>query len=311
MFQLLFWTVALIAGILLISYAAHRFTKYAGTLSKRWGVPEIVIGLSVIAIGTSLPEIVTSFIALYKNIDGFVVGTVVGSNVANLLLVLGVAVFVHGTTMPHLLRKEDGIWLAGLSILVFGLLFLGTIGIVTGLLLLLLYVVFAVHHYHRKHIIIIADHLHDPRNSQIVLVLMSIWLVAIFLGSWLVVDSARSLALTLNLSSVTIIAQTIIAVGTSLPELAVTLLAFRHHHVALGIGNIVGSNIINLTIILGFHAIIIPVHLIGVHLIWGLSFMLFTALVGAAFIFHKKITRSHVIVGLAIYLIYVLGLLLL
>ncbi len=256
----------LIVGFILLIKGADFFVDGASSTASNFKVPKILIGLTIIAFGTSAPELAVSMQALASGSTDMVLGNVIGSNILNILLILGLAALIKPLRIKkNTIRKEIPITVLISTLLV--TLFLdvqlnhGTINQITrgdGIAILLFFAIFLYY--------LISMALHDRDKGKVEkpkwkiglsLLFTGIGLAGIIFGSNLVVDSATTIASHFGVSE-RIIALTVIALGTSLPELVTTVVSARKGETELVLGNILGSNIFNICVVLG-----IPVAIFG------------------------------------------------
>src|SRR5690554_943138 len=254
------------------------------------GVPSIVIGLTIVAFGTSAPELVVNVFAAAEGSSEMVLGNVLGSNIFNILAVLGICSLIYPLTVNNTttLLEVPLSLLAGLCVLVMGAdIFLdeGVFNIISrsdAIILLLFFSIFLVYN------MVLAQKSSEQEvmvtkyysNSKAVLFIV-LGLVGLVVGGQLIVTSAVELAQVFGLSE-RVIGLTVVSIGTSLPELATSLVAVRKKNLDIAIGNVVGSNIFNIFLILGVSATVLPVHLnensfvdIFVNILAGLLLFLF------------------------------------
>lgn len=254
----------IVLGVTMVLYGADRLTEGASALARRMNVPEIIIGLTIVAAGTSAPELFVSMVSALKGTPDLAVGNVVGSNTMNCMLIVGCAAMVAPMTISRSTVKKDIPFSVGASVLLMLLAFNGFLGRLDGLLLLAGFVAF------------MAYTLSQARNGQAEAVSGSHQLRPVFsvlyvlgglamlvVGSNLFVDSASSVAYALGISE-GVVGLTIVAGGTSLPELATSVVAARKGQSAIAIGNVIGSNVFNILLILGLTATIRPLEIEGI-----------------------------------------------
>ena len=254
----------IVLGVTMVLYGADRLTEGASALARRMNVPEIIIGLTIVAAGTSAPELFVSMVSDLKGTPDLAVGNVVGSNTMNCMLIVGCAAMVAPMTISRSTVKKDIPFSVGASVLLMLLAFNGFLGRLDGLLLLAGFVAF------------MAYTLSQARNGQAEAVSGSHQLRPVFsvlyvlgglamlvVGSNLFVDSASSVAYALGISE-GVVGLTIVAGGTSLPELATSVVAARKGQSAIAIGNVIGSNVFNILLILGLTATISPLEIEGI-----------------------------------------------
>jgi len=262
----------------------------ASSLAAKMGVPSIVIGLTIVAFGTSAPELVVNVFAAAEGSSEMVLGNVLGSNIFNILGVLGICAVIYPLTVNKTttLLEVPLSLLAGLCVLVMGAdIFLdgGVFNIISrsdAIILLLFFSIFLVYN------MVLAQKSSEQEvmvtkyysNAKAVLFIV-LGLVGLVVGGQLIVTSAVELAQVFGLSE-RVIGLTVVSIGTSLPELATSLVAVRKKNLDIAIGNVVGSNIFNIFLILGVSATVLPVHLnensfvdIFVNILAGLLLFLF------------------------------------
>ncbi len=253
-----------IAGFVLLLGGAEMLVRGAVALASRLGVSKLVIGMTVVAFGTSAPELVVSLKAAISGAEGMALGNVIGSNIANVLLILGAAAMVTPivTTPAALIR--DGMVLLGGSLLFAGMLWSGTISGLDGIVLLVLFFSFLGYSYWRE--------VHGPGKTVSVEVdeysglVGSMWIASaallgglfgVIYGADLLVEGGVAIARLLGVSE-EVIGLTLVAFGTSLPELAASVVAAWHKHTDLALGNVVGSNLFNILGVIGTVSIVSP-----------------------------------------------------
>ena len=249
--------ILLIAGFVMLVKGADWFVDGAASLAARLGIPQLVIGLTIVAMGTSLPEAAVSITAALKGNAGISIGNVVGSNILNILIILGItAVMVSVAVQKSTLFYEIPFMLVITAVL----LVMGVTGQmvtrVEGIILLLLFIVYLVYLY------FLSKQAKDEEQEEKIempvwkcMLLIMIGGVLIVLGSDFAVKGASELARMFGVSE-RFIGLTIVALGTSLPELVTSVTAARKGNADIAIGNIVGSNIFNILFVLGTSALI-------------------------------------------------------
>lgn len=260
--------LCLVLGLFLLFYGGDTLVNGSVSLAKRLGISPLLIGLTLVGFGTSTPELLTSLLAVFKGSDGIAVGNVVGSNIANILLVLGVAALIMPVKVDVKSFRRDGGFLALSTLALIAAIFIGHINFGMGALLVGLLVVYIVYSYvsDKKYqkakkaaaaeIKEIEGDTPEPVWKAILKTVGGIGLT--MLGAKLLVDNSIILARNWGISEA-IIGLTIVAVGTSLPELATSIAASLKKHNDVAFGNVVGSNIYNALFILGVTALFMPV----------------------------------------------------
>ncbi len=307
------WTVlGIITGFVCLIYGANLLVAGASLLTKRYGVPDLIIGLSIVALGTSAPELVVNLLAAYDQLPDIVLSNIIGSNNFNLFMILGLAAIM----VPLQVQKSTAfkeIPLAWLSIILLGLLannfFISSPAFLSRLdacLLLTAFIGFMYYLYLQ-----VKKDVSNAKNSATYTSIKSIsvkiilGLAGLFLGGQLVVNQSVSLAQTLGLSE-KIIGLTIIAAGTSLPELVTTLVSARQNKADLAVGNVIGSNLFNFLLILPASILINP---IDYNLNFNIDIILL--LIGTSFVFlamftgkRRKIDRWEALTLVLVYLAF-------
>lgn len=280
-----------IAGLIVLIVGADLLVRGASRLAAAFGVSPLVIGLTIVAIGTASPEIAVSLRAAVNGQGDLTLGNVLGSNIFNILFILGItAVFAPIVIAEQLIRKDAPI-LLGVSLLAFGLAFDGNMGLFDGIILLSCvagYTFFAIRQSRLESSEVQNEYAQefaekesrtlDNRLTNISFILAGLSLLV--LGSGWLVDSAVIVARILGVSEL-VIGLTIIAVGTSLPEVATSIIAVLKRESDIAVGNAVGSNIFNLLGVLGLGALIAPdgIPVTGRVLQFDFLVMVFVALV--------------------------------
>ena len=280
----------LLVGFVALIYGANALVDAASSLAARWGVPSIVIGLTIVAFGTSAPELVVNVFAATTGSTDMVLGNVLGSNIFNVLGILGISALIYPLTV-----KSNTTWieiplslLAAICVLVVSSdIFLDGSGSnfisrSDGIILLLFFLIFLVYN------LMVAKsggadeemETKDYSTWKAVLFIV-LGLAGLVIGGRLIVTSAVSIAEVIGLSE-RVIGLTVVSIGTSLPELATSIIAVRKKNVDIAIGNVVGSNIFNIFLILGISGTIVPLGInpdslfdIMVNIITGLLLFIF------------------------------------
>jgi cation:H+ antiporter len=266
---------------------ADFLTEGAAALARRVNIPEIVIGLTIVAAGTSAPELFVSLVSALKGTPDLAVGNVVGSNTMNCMLIVGCAAMVAPMTISRSTVKKDIPFSVGASVLLMLLALNSFLGRLDGIMLLLGFVFFMIYTLMqvKKDSVDKVQAETSPVWKNVLFLLGGLLLLAV--GSNLFVDHASNLALALGVSE-GVVGLTVVAGGTSLPELATSVVAARKGQSAIAIGNVIGSNVFNILLILGLTATISPlaiagittvdmaVMLLSVALVWLFSFTRFT-----------------------------------
>ena len=262
--------ISFIAGITLVILGADWLTKGASELARRFKISELVIGLTIVALGTSLPELVISLSSALKGSSGISLGNIIGSNIFNGLLILGIAALIAPIKFnPRMLSRELPFnLLASLAlILVSGSMLVGGaqgeyITRYGGLLLLCFLAVFIRYTFSITSDGNEEEEAHAPMSNGKIALALAGGLAGLIFGGNIFVDGATEIARFIGLSEA-VIGITIVSAGSSLPELAVSVNAARKGNVGIALGNVLGSNILNIFFILGCSASITPICLDG------------------------------------------------
>ena len=256
----------LIIGVALLVFGAEYLVRGASAIAERLGISPIVIGLTVVAFGTSAPELAVSVNAALSGSNDVALGNVVGSNIANILLILGLSAAIGGLAITQRIVRLDVPILIGVSILTYVLALNNAIGRLEGLglfALVIVYTVWLIRASRKESAAIAAEYekgvdeiegdvAYSPLLWQIGLAIVG--LIMLIVGSNFLVESASDLARSLGVSDL-VIGLTVVAVGTSLPELATSVLAAFRGERDIAVGNVVGSNLFNLMSVLGLSAV--------------------------------------------------------
>ena len=288
-------------GIVLIIVGANYLTEGASTLARRMGLSPLVVGLTIVAFGTSAPELIVSLMSALKGNADIAMGNVIGSNIFNILAIGGVTALVAPITITQsTIRREIPLMLLSFLVLFFlsyDTIFAGTAGTTEnilsrgeGLTLLGFFLIFLTYTF-----AIAKDVPDDPHVDHTPIRSYPLWLLVLFIlgglaaliyGGDLFVSSASSIARTFGMSE-SFIGLTIVAAGTSLPELATSVAAALKKQPEIAVGNIVGSNIFNIFFILGVSSTITPIRIGGVTaldflvmIVAGLMLYIFAVLFG-------------------------------
>lgn len=288
----------------------------ASSFAKRFNVSEIAIGLTIVAMGTSAPELVVNLVSGSQGLDDLVFGNLIGSNIFNLFFILGVA----GVIRPLIVQSET-VWkeipfgmalVVVLFILVNDAFFFGSeensAGLIDGFILLVLFIAFIYYVFYnvKNNAIDLDDDKETPIYNHWVTLLMILGgITGLVIGGKLVVDNAVEIARSFNISE-KLIGLTILAAGTSLPELATTAVAAYRNRADIAIGNVIGSNIFNLTFILGINSIANPLAFntemnFDFYILIGGSVLLFIFMFTLK---SKKLDRWEAILFLATFIAY-------
>ncbi|OAN77925.1 sodium:proton exchanger [Sulfitobacter sp. EhC04] len=306
------WLLSLL-GLVILLLAGDALVKGAVNLSLRLGVPALIVSLTIVAFGTSAPELLISIKAVIDNAPGIALGNVVGSNTANILLVLGIPALLATMHTSECSTRKTYNFMIAASVLFIALAFRGVFDWIAGLVLLggLAYVLadqFGEARNHRN--ACRGDSAEEPEGADPdmpgwqIAVFLVLGLIGLPLGASLLVDNATIIATAYGVSD-TVIGLTLVAVGTSLPELATTVMAALRRQADVALGNVIGSNMFNLLAIIGIASLVGPIEVDPAFLQFDLWVMLGASLLLIPFVYlGRDITRIWGIALSALYALY-------
>lgn len=301
----------IVIGFILLMKGADFFVDGAASVATRMGIPQIVVGLTIVAFGTSAPEAAISIGSAIRGSNGISIGNVLGSNVMNILLILGITACIRTLHVKKSTVRIDIPFMLGVSLL---LLILGVVqvhlNLFTGIVFWILLIAFVAY--------LIVYSKKNGASEDVETKELAVWqilffivggLAAIVLGSDITVDGATAVAKILGVDD-RIIGLTVVAFGTSLPELVTSVTAARKGNADIAVGNIVGSNIFNILFVLGTTCLIRTVTFGSQFLIDGLVTVGAAALLWLCVLSKKELIRSGGILMLVCYGAYFVYLLL-
>lgn len=291
-------------SIPIIIKSSDIFTEGASKLAKMLGVSDFIIGITIVALGTSLPELASDSYASYIDHGQIAVGDIIGSNITNIALILGMTCVIKPLVIKHIEIYSGWIHLLILTLASAFILISGGIGRIGGILFIFAYILYlknAIEKYRELGVETIEK---NDLKKNIFEVLIG--LTGILIGAHLLVNSIIGLSTAFEISEY-LIALVLMAVGTSLPELFVSVSAARKGYMTMALGNIIGSNVANILWVLGVAAVIRPIIIAPELIFIQLVFML---LLSVLLIIFKKsgyvIDRKEGAVFLVIYVVFVL-----
>jgi len=309
--------LGILFGIILLSHGGDLLTKSSVDLSLKFSVPKIIIGMTVVSFATSAPELIVSLNATLNGFSNFAIGNVIGSNIANIGLVLGIITIIYPINLQQRFYTSDFPILMLSTFLFYLLLITGNkISRGEGIILLVLISIILIYLflYQKKSI----SEFSDVANTSKISISKSIFYVLfsgllLWLGSETLIKSAISVANKYEISE-RVISVTMVAIGTSIPELAASAVASIKKQNDLSIGNLIGSNIFNLLVVIGITSTVLPIEQIESKIIFNdmLWVILFSAIIlPLAYLKRKNVlTRKKGIILLTLYLIFIIPLLL-
>lgn len=309
--------LGILFGIILLSHGGDVLTKSSVDLSLKFSVPKIIIGMTVVSFATSAPELIVSLNATLNGFSNFAIGNIIGSNIANIGLVLGIITIIYPITLQQRFYTSDFPILMLSTFLFYLLLITGNkISRGEGIVLLVLISLILIYLflYQKKSI----SEFSDVGDTSKISIPKSIFYVLfsgllLWLGSETLIKSAISVANKYEISE-RVISVTMVAIGTSIPELAASVVASIKKQNDLSIGNLIGSNIFNLLVVIGITSTVLPIEQIDSKIIFNdmLWVILFSAIIlPLAYLKRRNIlTRKKGIILLTLYLIFIIPLIL-
>ena len=262
----------ILIGVVVVLWGADRLTEGAVGVAERLHIPQLVIGLTIVAIGTSMPEFCVSFVSALKGTADLAVGNVVGSNIFNSLLIVGITAMVAPMTILKSTVRLDIPFALLASVMLAAFCYDGELtrldaGILFGLFLVFMFI--TLQHAKRGEKKEESEENEDAKERERT---MAVWkmvalilvgLACLVLGSNVFVDGATKVAAALGVSDA-VIGLTVVAMGTSMPELATSVVAARKGNSGIAIGNVLGSNVFNILLVIGLTGVINPMHIQGI-----------------------------------------------
>ena len=248
--------VLVILGFIFLIFGGESVVQGAITIARKMNVSPLLIGFTIVAIGTSLPELAVTINAVSSNSQELVdlaVGGVLGSNVANVMLVLGTAAMLGACEKPGVEIKKDAMAVIMASIILLVTVVMGEITQIVGILMIIALISYYIYSYNYSKKLGLDEELEETWMGENLLLAMMITILGgamIVLGAELLIEGSVGIADSFGISE-SIVGLSVIALGTSLPELAVTMIAALRGHKGVAIGNVLGSNVINILGILG------------------------------------------------------------
>ena len=308
--------LGILFGIILLSYGGDLLTKSSIDISLKFSVPKIIIGMTVVSFATSAPELIVSLNATLDGLPSFAIGNVLGSNIANIGLVLGIITIIYPITLKQRFYYTDFPLLMISTALFYFIIYTDNqISRTEGFILLIsiTVILFYLFIYQKKSI---SEFSEDIDNNKISITKTFMYIIfsgsLLWLGSETLIKSAVIVANKFEISE-RVISITMVAIGTSIPELAASIVASLKKQNDLSIGNLIGSNIFNLLVVIGVTSSIIPIGGIENSVIFNdmLWVILFSAIILPLAYFGKRnvLTRKKGIILLILYIIFIIPLL--
>ena len=296
----------LVIGIIVVIKGADWLTSGAVGMAERIGVPQIIIGLTIVAMGTSMPEFFVSLLSAINGTPDLAVGNIVGSNIFNALLIVGCAAMVAPIAIQRTTVKKDIPVAVFASLLLMGMTLDGQISRIDAAILFVIFIVYLWITLRGAKTEEGAGQEEEKKPMPVLkaVILVFVGLACLIFGSDVFVDNATAIAHAMGISDA-VIGLTIVAGGTSLPELATSVVAAKKGNSGIAIGNVLGSNVFNILMILGITGLITPMTISGITVV-DLSMMVISMILLWLFSFTKyRIERWEGVLLAAIFIGYV------
>ncbi len=311
--------VQLLGGLIYLLMGGDLLVRGAVALARRTRVPPVVVALSVVAFGTSLPELVVTVRAVLTGYSEIGIGNIVGSNIANALLVVGAPAIIHPLACTERTARRNSVIMVGISILFVLLCLQGGLGRTAGVALLMLMAVLVWYTARTTVAQRDADEAPElewvlglPTKTRMIALFIVAGAIGLPLGARMLVDAAVVVAEQLEISNV-VVGLTIVALGTSLPEIATSVVAAYQRQAGVAMGTAIGSNVFNILGIMGVAALVspVPIAVPTSFLSLDLPVMVFTASLLAFFVWRRRLGRLagiSLVLGYGVYLVALFGL---
>lgn len=307
----------LVIGFVFLVKGADIFVEGSSSIAKKFKVPSIIIGLTIVAMGTSLPEAAVSVTASIANKNALAVSNVIGSNIFNLMMVIGVCAIMTPVAVNKATLKRDFPFsvICAILLLILGLIGPMSLGHADGVIFLILFAGFiglmirSAMKASKEGNAVASEEIEAAEEIKIMpvwksLLFIVIGAVGIIIGGDVVVDSASNIAAKFGMSQ-TLIGLTIVSVGTSLPELVTSIVAARKNEVDMALGNAIGSNVFNILFVLGIAGAISPMAFLTENVIDIVILLVFSLIVWLFAWTKKEIKRGEGLIMVLLYVLYV------
>ena len=295
-----------LAGMIVLYFGAEFLIKGSKMVASKFNISSIVIGITLVSLGTSLPELIVSIIANIRGEPGMAIGNVIGSNVANIGFVLGTTAILSPIYFTYAQIRYDMYFLIGITFLPLWFIFIGGLILWQGIALLLMLIIYCVFLMKNHPLEYKENNFTADKNNYLLMIQVLIGIIGLGVGSTLFVEGAKGIAQALGISSL-VIGMSIVALGTSLPELSTSIVAAKQNEMGFVIGNIIGSNIMNIIAVLGFTLMIHPISIEFSDVVTQGIFMVILTM-GLFFLikFRSGITKYSGIILLIMYSLFLL-----
>lgn len=299
---LVFWIFVFLLSLGLLIFSAELFVERSKELGKNLGLSTFLIGLVIVSIGTTLPELASAIYATLKGNSEIVIPTIIGSVSTNIFLVIGTVGLLFGTKYIYKSSLKTDLWMLAIVVCLFVLFIIdGNFSLLEAFLCAIIYIVYSIYQYKLSKPTKVDTHIKS--NSYLCIFLILIYSILIYVGSKYVVDSMLNIARIIGVFP-EVIAITVIALGTSLTELVVGIISVKKGHLDIAVANIIGASIIDILIVSSFARffgfVIVPTHIFKVAIpMLGLALISFIYV-----IIDKKLTKKEGLVLLTFYVIF-------
>ena len=303
---LLFWLLILIASLYFLVKSSDYLVISAEKIGYYFRLSPIIIGTTILAFGTSLPELITSLFAVFKNSTEIIIGNVIGSNIANILFVLGIAVFltkrfrIKGSVGDTTMLLIASIFLILTTIDGYFTLMDG----ITGIILFIIYLI-RVKRSHDRHLETVDLTNNEKKLDKKTTPMFITSIIAIYFSAEYTITSVIELSKLLNIGT-EVLAASVIALGTSLPEVMVSVAAAKKNKLSLALGNVVGSNIFNILLVMGIPALITNLAIPDNIIFLGIPFFIISTLMFYQTFKDKIMTRNEGYMYLGVYALFLI-----
>ena len=292
----------LLIGFAMLIKGSDIFVEASSNIAKKFNIPSIIIGMTIVAMGTSAPELSVSINSALAGLNDMSIANVVGSNIFNLLIALGICSFLGKLKIDN----YKDIWLLlVICIELFVLTIDKTLSVVNGAILLITFTSYIISMIKKAKDNTEEENNNKQKNILITIVLGILGLIAIVWGGDLVVDSASAIAIKLGMSE-NLVGLTIVAIGTSLPEFVTSVMATKKGELSIAIGNIIGSNIFNILLILGVASVINPMS-VSMLALYDIIFMICSVVLFIlSTVKNKAVNRKSGFILVLVYIAYLI-----
>ena len=311
MLNLIFNFFILIISFYFLIKSSDYLISSSSILGERAGFSKFIIGLTLVAIGTSLPELFTSIIAIYssKNSVAFIFGTVIGSNISNILLIFGI-LLLFSKKFKVDLKTIDIFFLLLSTLSLLFVIYIGSLTLIYGITYLLLFIIYllvTIKFSSKKKFINEVEEVEETSisyySNYFLIIIFLLSLIGLTISAKTIVYSIENLGKIFGIP-ISILTLTTVAFATSLPEMVVTIQSAKKKEFSLAVGNIIGSNISNIFLIVGISGILKQLIIKTSNYLMSIYFLLFTTLIFIFFLFKSDVKKYHSFIFFGFYLIY-------